>query len=350
MYGPKGLAPGITQVQCFETSAWLGDGFLHAFDDRPPAIASPVRLFTCSWISHDRHLALDVLARVDQVIDQQGIVVVAGVNNGRSTRIPPILAGGWNVIAVGRDDGDSSHGPTQSPGPGRSKPDLVAPGGLTSFATPAVASLVARLMETADAQHIQRIVQPLAIKAILMASAQKPPGWRQRPGHPLDERYGAGIPRLDRSHAMLTHRLQPQSLPAPQGWDYRDIQPGQTMSYRLLVTRPVAQCAVVLTWHRRVDSQLVPAPHSNSLDRRFTTRMANLDLVVLRSDTAEIQKLAASQSNVDNVEHIYLTDLPAGRYDLLVTRHDHLDEPWDYALAWRLDEANADHADTPDSP
>lgn len=339
IYGDKGLAPGIRDVLCFETTHWLGAGFLNAHDDLPPGLASPVRLFTCSWISDDDRFAQDVLARVDQVIDQQGIVVVAGVNNGQGSSLPPVLAGGWNVIAVGNDDGDSSTGPTGSPQPGRAKPDLVAPGGLTSFATPAVASLVARLMETADVQGIERIIQPLAIKAILMASAEKPQGWRQPMHRPLDDRFGAGVPRMDTSYHMLNHRLEAQSLPSPAGWDYREITPGQTMSYRLLVAEPLKEFSVVLTWHRRVESRLVPSSRSTGLERQFTSRLADLDVVVLRSDTQQFVELAASRSRIDNVEHVYLTDLPPGRYDILVTRRDDLPESWDYALAWRLDAA-----------
>ena len=336
IYGQKGLAPGISQVECFATGSWLGNGFLHAFSDKEPQSAAPIRLFTCSWVSYEFYPAADILLRIDQVVDEQGVMVVAGVNNGRYTSVPPVLASAYNVIAVGDWDGDSSHGYTTDDTAGRSKPDLVAPGGLTSFATPGVGALAARLMETADSMGLPRRSQPLVIKAVLMAGADKPDGWHREPGKPLDERYGAGRPRLDHSYQILTHPLSSNHLPLTAGWDKRTIEPGQDMTYRLLLGKPIASFSAVLTWHRKVDSQLSTHIMARKISRQYRGRLASMTLELTRSELPEYETIDASASEIDNVQHVYATKLPAGRYDLVVRRPDGLDESWDYVLAWRV--------------
>lgn len=348
IYGPKGLAPGISQVECFATSHWLGNGFLNAYSDQEPLNASPIRLFTCSWVSYDFHPASDILLRIDQVVEEQGVVVVAGVNNGSNTGVPPVLASAYNIIAVGDWDGESSHGYTTDDTAGRSKPDLVAPGGLTSFATPGVGAMAARLMETADQMGLPRVGQPLIIKAVLMAGADKPKDWLREPGKPLDDRYGAGRPRLDHSYEMLTHPLTPNQLPLNSGWDKRAIEPGQDMTYRLLLEQPIASFSAVLTWHRKVESRLATLTMGRKLRRQYRGRMAYMTLSLVRSDLPEYQTLDESLSEIDNVQHVYATKLPAGRYDLVIRRPDGLDETWDYVLAWRVAYEADDSGDSDD--
>lgn len=342
IYGPKGLAPGVKQVECYATDHWLGDGMLHLGDDRTSHAAFPVRIFTHSWISYDLPREDELLMRVDELIDEQGVVVVAGVNNGSLTPVPTALASAHNVIAVGEWHGHSSQGYTTSAAPpaGRSKPELVAPGGMTSFATPAVTALVARLMEVADKQEIDRSAQPLVIKAVLLAGTDKPDDWQPKAGHPLDDRYGAGRPRLDVSYEMLMNPLEGKP-PSLMGWDHRLIYPGHAMTYRLLAHQPLKELTLALVWHRRVSSSVAPMRFGRGLQRTFEARKADLHLVLLRSDQQPVQMLAASTSVIDNVQYIHIRDLPAGRYDLMVSRQDHLDESWNYALAWRAVEAEA---------
>jgi len=41
---------------------------------------------------------------------------------------------------------------------------------------------------------------------------------------------------------------------------------------------------------------------------------------------------------VDNVEVVYVPQLPAGRYVVVVKRiADRFEEAWDYALTWRIE-------------
>ena len=53
-------------------------------------------------------------------------------------------------------------------------------------------------------------------------------------------------------------------------------------------------------------------------------------------DPADGSVIAESRSRVDNIEHLYFTELPAGRYRLEIRRKDQLTEAWDYGLAWRF--------------
>lgn len=336
IYGPKGLAPGISQVQCFATEHWLTKGFLNAYSDQEPELSAPVRLWTCSWVSYAFHPASDILMRIDQVVDEQGVVVLAAVNNGSETAVPPVLGSAFNVIAVGDWDGNSSGGYTTEDTGGRSKPDLVAPGGLTSFATPGVGAMAARLMETADELNIDRRAQPLVIKAVLMAGADKPEDWKREPGHVLDSHYGAGRPRLDHSYDMLTHPLTANQIPLEAGWDHREIEPGQDMVYRLQLGKPIASFSAVITWHRRVESKMGTLVMGRQLRRVYQGRNAHMTLELVRSDLPVYETLDASISKTDNVQHVYATNLSAGRYDLVIHRPDGLDETWDYALAWRV--------------
>ena len=106
---------------------------------------SPARLYTHSWIAPATAGYEDILRRIDYLADVRGVVMVVGVNNGAGNPVPPLLASAYNTISVGQWDGHSSGGYTTVEGAGRCKPEIVAPGGLTSFATPVVAAVVARL-------------------------------------------------------------------------------------------------------------------------------------------------------------------------------------------------------------
>src|SRR5262249_54178646 len=135
--------------------------------------------------SPDDPFNLEVLRRLDLVIYREntnptGHPVVAVVAVGNDTRpIPALLAHGYNSIAVGRSHRNSSVGPTTGDVAGRSKPDIVAPLGVTSDTTPVVAAAAALLLQTADgktdpveAMHAGRVE---TIKAALLSGATKQP-------------------------------------------------------------------------------------------------------------------------------------------------------------------------------
>lgn len=377
IYGLTGLARGVDVVHGYDSRDWMRS-YLNAGSPDPP-VGGPIRLLTHSWISDARNAA-DVLRRVDWQIDTFDTVMCVGVNNGRQTPVPYLLGTAYNVIAVGTaDTGGSSGGYTRLEVAGRCKPDIVGPRGLTSFTTPAVAACAARLLQAADEMtdesHLAGKAQ--VIKAVLLAGAVKPDGWQPAPGKPLDEHLGAGIVNFNNSLLILqagppsgsasapgiapgsipgetasepgNHDVtgesdsDPVRLPNRMGWDFRAIGPEQSHAYTFGLQAPMGEASIILTWHRRITGR----PTDNTSPSRSIwyglPRLADLDLHLYHTDeNGEERELAVSQSKLDNVEHIYLTHLDPGRYRLEVTRPESVhEEPWDYALAWRVELLNA---------
>src|SRR5690606_36630681 len=87
------------------------------------------------------------LRRFDFLINRDNITAVVGVANGSGTALPNLMAHAYNAIAVGRSDGNHSACLTtlESYGPGRTKPDIVAPQSTSSQATSTVSSAATML-------------------------------------------------------------------------------------------------------------------------------------------------------------------------------------------------------------
>ncbi len=368
IYGPQGLAPGISVVHCFESRHWM-EQFLNVGSASPPS-GGPMRVLTHSWIS-DSPNAVDVLRRLDWYIDRNDTIVCAGVNNGKDSPVPYLLATSYNAIAVGTARGGSSGGYTRIEVPGRCKPDIVGPRGLTSFTTPVVAAVAARLLQAADemTDHAHQAGKAPVIKAVLLAGAVKLRNWQPEPGHPLDEHLGAGIVHFDNSLQILqagppddteptsssheqdenaTGQPAPVRLANRMGWDYRTIAPDGVQAYTFQLLEPMGEASIILTWHRRITGVHIEQTDGNRSIWFGQPRLADLDLHLYRTDDrGETREIAYSDSRVDNVEHIYLKSLRPGRYRLEVVRPEAIhDEPWDYGLAWRV-EPSRRHAEQP---
>lgn len=348
IYGRNGLAPGVESVHLFASSPWLTDGYLRANRSARPPDRQPIRVFTHSWISDDRKGAEAVLRRVDFDVDRRGVVYCVGVNNRRTSAVPAMLASAHNVIAVGTAgaNGASSGGYTRIERVGRCKPDIVGPEGLTSFTTPAVAACVARLLEAADTlpEEVDRAAaaRPETIKAVLLAGATKPDFWQPEEGRPLDEHFGAGIAHFDRSLRILQGSRLPDddaSINTDQAWTMIELTGGQTRSFSFGSERPFSPLSIALAWHRRIAGQVVRVPQLGQDVWINTPRLADFDLKLVMIDDAGVERIVGlSDSEIDNVEHLYFEQLPAGRYRLDVTRlTDEYDEPWTAALAIGFD-------------
>jgi hypothetical protein len=197
------------------------------------------------------------------------------------------------------------------------KPDLVGTATYTSYTTPIVASAAGVLIsETKRTVSLAPAKDPRLIKALLMAGATKEefPTWSQTPAQPLDPVFGAGQVNINNSYRMLIAGRQPAGteLHPLNGWDlgksgteavyYFDVPAGQTLRF-----------STVLTWHRELPD--------NDYYINFASSLANLNLR-LRNSNASFALgtvVAESTSVLDNVEHIYRTALPAGRYALEVS-------------------------------
>jgi len=361
IYGLSGLAPGVDVVHCYDSRDWMTEGYLNAGSSTAP-IFGPIRIFSHSWVS-DAPGAADVLRRTDWLIDTQDTVICVGVNNGANTPVPYLLATAYNVIAVGsaQNGGDSSGGYTRIETPGRCKPDLVGPRGLTSFTTPAVAAVAARLLQAADemTDHAHRAGKAEVIKAVLLTGAVKPRAWKPKPGKPLDEHLGAGVVHFDHSLQILqAGPADPGRLPKRMGWDFRKINPDQTHAYTFQLAAPMGEASVTLVWNRRITSLSAGGEGARNSGNSEGSpseskkksggggggwlglpRTADLNLRLIHiDDRGDEHDLAVSESRIDNVEHLYLKGLSPGRYRLEVTRRaTTYNEPWDYALAWRVE-------------
>lgn len=333
LYGPKSYAPGIKHVNCYHAANWLKQGCLFTGTNRPPK-SDGADLINHSWIAGDANaFTKQVLRRVDYLIDTYDTIMVIGVNNGPKTPVPPMLASCYNGIAVGRDNGQSSGGRTRVEGKGRSKPDLVAPGGLTSYCTPMVSAVAARLIQVAKAHpHAKQARKAQVIKATLLAGAVKTQYWQHTPIRPLDNRLGAGIVNIDHSYQILKQQpIFSGMITAPTGWSYFSITPREMLSWYWDVKTDMENATLALVWHRRIDGRQLTERLTRKTVWLDRPRMADLDIKFISMDAGEI---ASSHSTVDNVELIYVPKLKAGQYEIQISRKDPLNEDWTAALAW----------------
>jgi len=233
---------------------------------------------------------------------------------------------------VGAYGGSSATGPTTD---GRAKPDITAPASLTSFSTPQVAGAAAILLEAAGRNDggpstAAKAGDARTLKALLLNGATKPGDWAPVPPAPLDLRYGAGVLQVWNSYRQLRGGKQApnattsssltgthlpanltNSLPTRRGWDQGSIT-NQSVSSNTIkhyfvdlrdATNRTFTLKATLVWQRQAN----------------TATINDLDLFVY--DAVSNQQVASSTSAVDNVEHVYMTNLPPSRYDIQVVKN-----------------------------
>ena len=318
---------------------------------------NPVEVITLSISTGGVTDALDQWSlAIDHVVHTNGpTVTVAAGNYGPGAGTlggPPSAA--YNAIVVGatgdtagspsedysRLAGYSSRGPTAD---GRCKPDIVAPGsavhmpGLsgtwtdasgTSFATPLVAGGAALLIDMG--RSLGHSTDPKVIKSVLLNSADKLAGWSNTPTRPLDHAQGAGQMNLRTAHRQyLPDEADPGDV-AGIGWDRQDLASGAENLRQMDVDLPAgAVVAATLTWDR-----IVTTDSEDIEDVVYSfVHLDNLELYLYRSDDLTTP-VAASVSNVDNVEHIYHSIAEPGRYVIGVELPGTGAET--YALSWRV--------------
>jgi autotransporter-associated beta strand protein len=348
-YGNYSLAPGIHTIDVYEANHWLNAGFLYTGGYVPwPLPSNNPRVINASWVGNNNTAPsnIDTLRRLDYTIERDNTIVVVGVSNNDfgSTDVPALLASSYNSIAVGMSGGGSSIGPTKyAEGIGRSKPDLVAPGDRTSYATPLVAGAAALLLQTANGNSAwSQAANPEAIRALLLAGAAKDAwsDWSHTQARPLDVRYGAGQLNIDRSYQILTAgRRSPSntSYVPGTGWTFDTFAAGASRPdtrrffFQVAAGQPV-DFSAVLAWDRHV------ANTGSYFSPVFTSSLATLNLKLYQAGPAFslFTLLDQSTSTVDNVQDLFERTLAPGQYALQVTRTDSRAEDWDYSLAWQL--------------
>ncbi|MEX2213260.1 MAG: S8 family serine peptidase [Phycisphaeraceae bacterium] len=352
IYGPMGLAPGVTNVNLYSADEWMGSNGMRLFQAALPT-ADGCRVFTHSWISGNGPIDDILLKRLDQFVEDTKAVVVCGVNNGGNQPVPAMPASAYNVIAVGTVGRSSSSGYTGGTTPGRCKPEVVVDVTRTSFATPVVAAVVGRLLESADriaAQSEQaapgtagrHAARPEVIKALLLAGADSSCGFAPEDGHSLDQHHGAGAVRFDRSLECLLKgpvapgvaAAAPMKIAQPIGWDFRSLPPDRPAVYSFELTEPVKELSIAVTWHRRITWVIVMDPGTKKQVQSVKWRVADFDLHVKRTAGGKTSTIASSASTKDSVEFIRLRDVKEGVYHIEVMQKPMTREAWDVAVAW----------------
>ena len=320
-FNTSGISSGIAVIYAHKANDFFAE--LTAVGS-PPVFDGQVQ--NHSWVGSSG-LAETALRKYDFALDRDHQVGVVGLGNTTGP-VPQLMCSSYHAIAVGVRSGIHSTGGTVIDGNGRMKPDLVVDQDATSRAAPAVASAAALLLDAirpgfSDADH------PQAVKALLLAGASKKnlPAWRRDASvEPYDDVFGAGELNILNSYHILAAGRQPHSNSverAPLGWDYTPAS--NSTGRRYFFTVPSGQSAntfaAALVWHR------------NITDIIFNATLPNLTLKLFASTAFVPAASPIDQSNsaVDNVEHLFLRNLPPGQYMLEVTSNTN---NHNYALAW----------------
>jgi len=353
----EGPARGVSYVYCFKATGWAQNDFLNATTTAAPEIIPIIKVWNHSWVGSFGNATVDarVTRKLDFAITRDQDIVCVGLNNG-ATQLP-LLASSFNAIAVGRRDGDHSGGFwIGGDSDGRVRPDLCAPLYTVSEATPIVSGAASMLVQVAlDGGMGAEGEAPETIKAALMAGAvhQNTGGevWSNAPQETgadrglstqaLDLNSGAGHLNIDRSHAILTGgRVTDGGLGAPTAWAHADIAEGATATYRFTTLDTADVFNVIAAWNRTVTAS----------DNYGTWWVADIDLELRRVESGSTVSLlgegiadwvsgnVASRSAVGNIEHLHITGLAPGTYELQVqSLSAGSDNSTNVALAWWTD-------------
>ena len=322
------IAPGVVDVYLYEANDWLNNGLGFAGNGNPAP--HPYSVQNHSWIANGQPVGIvtSLLGRADFLANQYNLNIVVGVGNTAGANTPQLLAHGFNSISVGVTSGDHSFQPTTLLGAGRRKPELVAIAGSTSFATARISALASLMREATAGTNAENNE---VVKAILLAGATKTEfaDWDQTQERPLDDVFGVGEANIYNSYKIfeageVDGAAAPTEFGGSEGWDFESIEAGGTRSYIIEITEPAAHMSVVLTWNRQINDG---AANPDLFSPQAV--MPDLDLLISSDGAAQF-----STSTVDNIEHIYLTDIQPGQYFVIVSSN----RDADYSLAWRTAE------------
>jgi len=282
---------------------------------------------------------------LDTLFDNYGayfnVLLVGAVGK---TGHPGAPGTGYNCISVGAYNGPDNVGGDSATGPtvdnSRCKPDIVAPDQNTSFAVPQVAGSAAVLLQAAErgdgGTPTNSAADMRTLKALLLNGAVKQTDWTNGPSTPLDARFGAGMLNLYNSYRQLAGGRQTNfvsttvtvnaahppttatnTIAALSGWSFATNTSSATSDainhYCFNVTNGSAKTvfltAATLVWNRQYYPYFTPY---------YSPIKGINNLRLYLYNTANSNLVACSTSTVDNVQHIWLTSLVPGRYDLQV--------------------------------
>jgi hypothetical protein len=332
-YGmPAGIATNVAHVDNYDANYFIQvSGSTPNFIVLLPSTNINDSVVNQSFVFSSPPLALQTAVDMayDNYAAQYNTLFVNGAGNGGPV-FPPATC--YNGLGVGDYGGGSSTGPTLDNG--RAKPDITAPEGYSSFSAPEVSGAAAVLMQAGlrgdGGSSTNSAADIRTVKALLLNGAIKPVDWTNIPPSPLDVRYGAGVLNVFNAyeqlaggkHAFIVNTTVPTGGPHPptgaggtvstlSGWDFNTLSssvPSDSVNhYYFNVTNGLNAAAftatATLVWNRQLNK----------------TNINNLDLYLY--DAVSSNLIEVSTSAVDNVEHLWLPQLPKGRYDLQVLKH-----------------------------
>jgi len=342
------LAAGVDAVSVYEAGDWannvlnmVGRGTPDSLNFRV-ANFSYVQEFQTSGGQPILSENIEALERFDYLIDNNNMTAVIGTNGGTSF---PLFTHSYNAIRVGVTVNQPTTILTENYGPGRQQINIVAPYGTPSAATAFVSSAATLLHDGATQLPVvadrAAAANSEVIKATLLAGATKDEftSWSRTTTSPLDAKSGAGELNVLNSYLIQFGGRQAGSTSPPSspvsidGWDYSTVTSAAPLYYDFEIPDGVTgeELSIVLTWNAEVTDTNTDTVFAGSVN------LANLDLKLYDSTTSFLGSLlddeSVSVSTVDNVEHIYQTDLAPGRYTLELSA----DQARDFGLAWRLE-------------
>ena len=362
------VAPGITTIHLYDAFGWITTDYLRT--QAGPSALQPLfpptglKIFNNSWIADltPDSADNDCIRRADYVVSRDNVLIVNGVNNAGGEN-EPLMSHMYNGIAVGVESGghvaDETLGSLD--GPGRLKPEIVAPGNATSFSTPIVSACGALLVDVARTKPLNsnpNAERTEILKAILFAGAVHRDTWTNNPersgpnrgvtSQPIDTVFGVDTVNINTSHMIMTagETNAPGTPPGSSnighaGWDLAPLGPnGAAAYYRFNIAKLADQVSIIATWHRKLNSNF------------SSSTVANINLELFRVDSGgRLQNLVGdaglpyfqdgnvvSSSSIDNVEHLFIRGLEPGAYTLRVQRTDSLSGLWDVGVAWLMPE------------
>ena len=326
-YGiPIGVATNVNHVDNYDADYFFGH---YIYNNLP--LLHPARVVNQSFV-FDPGDEPTVDPAYDNYAANRGTIFASAVGAGGAV-VPP--GTGYNCIAVGVDNSGtgSSTGPTAD---GRCKPDITAPdaaddpSSALSYAIPYVAGAAAILVQAANRRdggaNTNAASDLRTVKALLLNGAIKPTDWTNGTASPLDARYGAGLVNVFNSweqmkggqHAFIESTTNSSggahppgantnNEPVLAGWDFNTNSTTTTSDTvkHYCFNLPGGNSftlAATLVWNKQYGA----------------TNINNLNLFLYNAANSNL--VTCSTSMVDNVEHIYLPALPAGRYDLQVLK------------------------------
>jgi hypothetical protein len=291
---------------------------------------------------------------VDYAAEAYGASILSAAGNDDDTAVNQTPAGAYNgysigALAPGRYDQVSSFSNFALRSDARTKPDLVAPGQSvqraaanwersstyasgsgTGFTSPLVGGVVAQMI--GYGQDFGLPTDPRLIKAITMTSATKVydsngDPWSPREQltdrkgrvtvtEPLDDEQGAG--RVDAMSAYRIYSKTRDASTAAANWAFTSLKRLRSFTMDLGHLSPGQRIDTTLAWMRHVGRTDDGDRTAGATDKYFEVAPIADFVLTLSKDGRNI---AASDSDVDNLEQLSYRVTRSGNYKLEVFRY-----------------------------